>query len=114
MPVLILMLAYIAVGCLFVGIAIPLVQGKIKPNPWYGFRVKKTLRDPETWYAVNAYSGRRMVVLGAAVVAAGILLSPHGLIPTVGIPLYMFTCHGILLGGLVWIVADTFRYLRKF
>lgn len=114
MVVLILMVVYILVGALFVGISIPLVQGRIKPNPWYGFRVKKTLRDPETWYAVNAYSGRRMVVLGAAVAIAGVVFSPLGLIPKSGIPLYVFVCHGILLGGLAWILMDTLRYLRKF
>ena len=65
MALLIPMIVYVLVGALFVGISIPLVQGKVKPNPWYGFRVKKTMRNPDTWYAVNAYSGRRMVVLGA-------------------------------------------------
>ena len=110
----ILLLTYLFLGCLFIGVAVPLIQGRVKPNPWYGFRVPKTLNDPDTWYAVNAYFGRRFAVLGLAIVVAGVALSPLGLIPHFGSMVYMVVCHGIMIVSLIWVVIDTFRYLRKF
>jgi hypothetical protein len=111
---LILMLTYILVGALFIGVAVPLIQGRIKPNPWYGVRVPKTLNNPDTWYAVNAYFGRRFAVIGLLVAIAGVTLSPLGLIPKVGSLTYLIVCHTIMFGSLVWVTFDTFRYLRKF
>ena len=114
MLTLILVVSYVLIGGLFMGLAVPLIQGRIKPNPWYGFRVPKTLRDTETWYAVNAYFGRRFAVIGLLIAIAGVALCPLGLIPGIGLPTYMFVCHGILIGSLIWVIIDTFRYLRKF
>jgi len=37
-------------------ISIPLIQRRIRPNVWYGFRVRRTLEDPKVWYAANRYS----------------------------------------------------------
>ena len=114
MTTLILIATYIFLGGLFIGIAAPLIQGRVKPNPWYGFRVPKTMSDPDTWYAVNAYFGRRFAVAGLLTAVAGLALSPVALIPHVGPMGYMIVCHAIMLGSLIWIVVDTFRYLRKF
>jgi SdpI/YfhL protein family len=63
---LLLMLMYTISGCLLTALSIPLILGKIGPNPWYGFRVKKTLSDPAIWYPANAYAGKRLFVLGLA------------------------------------------------
>ncbi len=39
--------AYVGCGVLFIAIAIPLVQRRIPPNQWYGFRVERTVRFPD-------------------------------------------------------------------
>ena len=81
MTTLILLVTNVLLGGLFIAVAVPLIQGRVKPNPWYGVRVRKTLDDPDTWYAVNAYFGRRFAVMGLFIAVAGIALSPLGLIP---------------------------------
>jgi uncharacterized sodium:solute symporter family permease YidK len=114
MVTLVIAVSYVLLGSLFIGVAVPLIQGRIKPNPWYGVRVPKTLRDPETWYAVNAYFGRRFAVAGLLLAVVAVGLSPLGLIPRVGALTYSMLCQAIMLGSLIWITIDTFRYLRKF
>jgi hypothetical protein len=57
-----------------IGISIPLIQGRLGPNPWYGFRVRRTLEDPDLWYPVNAYSGWWGLSVGVAeIVVAAVL-----------------------------------------
>jgi hypothetical protein len=38
---------YVAGGALLTAISVPLIQKRIPPNPWYGFRVPQTLNDPD-------------------------------------------------------------------
>ena len=114
MTTFILIVTYVLIGALFIGLAVPLIQGKIKPNPWYGVRVPKTLNDRDTWYAVNAYCGRRFAVAGLLIAVVGVLLSPIALIPHIGAMGYMIAGHSVMIGSLLWITIDTFRYLRKF
>lgn len=114
MITLILLATYIGIGLLFVGVAVPLVQGKVKPNPWYGVRVRKTLENPEIWYAVNAYFGRRFAVIGLMIGVVGLVLFPLGFIPNVGPSLYVFLGHGFMIGSLIWVTIDTFRYMSRY
>jgi len=114
MATLLALLAYVLIGCLFIAVSVPLIRGRVKPNPWYGFRVRKTLSDSDTWYAVNAYFGRRFAVVGLLIAAVGLLLSPLGLIPHAGPALYFVVCDLILFACLIAAVVDTFTYLRKF
>jgi hypothetical protein len=62
-------------GLLLAVISVPLILQKIGPNPWYGFRVKKTLANPAVWYPVNAYAARRLLVVGLVTSGAAVLLS---------------------------------------
>ncbi len=114
MMVIVLFTTYLLISGLFIGLAVPLVQGRVKPNPWYGFRVRKTLENPDTWYAVNAYFGRRFAVVGLLVAVSGVMLLPLALIPHVGAIGYMMAEHTLLIFSLIWITVDTFRYLRKY
>ena len=69
-----LLLLYTFSGLLVAAISIPLILQMIRPNPWYGFRVKKTLDDPAVWYPVNAYAGKRLLVVGIVSSLAAVLL----------------------------------------
>ena len=59
-----LMVMYVVSGLLLCGLAMPLMAGKIGPNGLYGFRVKATMENPQLWYAVNKYAGRRLLAAG--------------------------------------------------
>jgi uncharacterized membrane protein len=38
-------------------IAIPMILGWVRPNPWYGVRTRKTRSSPEIWYRANRLGG---------------------------------------------------------
>ena len=64
-----MVIVYVFIGLMLVGLAVPLVRGRVRPNRWYGFRVQETLQDADVWYAVNSYSGRLLLSLGVIVLA---------------------------------------------
>ena len=43
-------LLFTAVGLPFLGLGVPPLRGRVRPNPWYGRRTEKTLSDEEVWY----------------------------------------------------------------
>jgi len=50
---------------LIIALAIPLRMRRVPPNRFYGVRTRATLADEDTWYDVNARSGRDLLVAGA-------------------------------------------------
>jgi SdpI/YfhL protein family len=106
-----LLILFTSAGVLLAAISVPLILGKIRPNPLYGFRVKKTLEDPGVWYPVNAYAAKRLLVAGLAIgVSAGLLF----LVPGIDLLVYVLSCAGIGLGALLVAVIQSFLYLRTF
>ena len=61
-------------GFLLVGVAIPLIKRRVKPNGFYGLRVPATFADEWVWYEANAKFGRDMIVYAAYVAVAGCAL----------------------------------------
>lgn len=114
MAILICLVVFVLEGCLFIGLALPLIQGKVKPNPWYGVRMRKTMQNPEIWYPVNAYCGRRLILVGVSMIAAAVLFCPLSLIPKVGIAAYTLCWVSSMLIGLIITIVQTFQYLSKF
>jgi len=55
-------------GLLFVGLSVPLIQKRVPPNRFYGFRTPKTLSDPKIWYEVNHISGIDLFLAGALII----------------------------------------------
>ena len=106
-----LLTLYVGAGLLLIGLSVPLIRRKVRPNPWYGFRVRQTLADPEVWYAANAYAGKCLLVVGVITV-----LTAVGLYRVTGITLdaYALACGGIILAALAFCVACSFRHLAKF
>ena len=71
-------LLFTAVGLLLVGLGVPLLRGRVRPNSWYGCRTEKTLSDEKVWYAVNRVTGRDLVAAGIGVVAVSVALLVFG------------------------------------
>ena len=105
-----LMILFMISGLVLAAISVPLILGKIPPNGWYGFRVKKTIENPETWYLVNKYAGKWLLVASLCMLmaAAGFAFIP-------GITLGAYS-NGVLL---VWVIIftsallATFRYMKS-
>ncbi len=71
-------LLFTAVGLVFVGLGVPLLRGRVPPNPWYGCRTEKTLSDEKIWYAVNRVTGRDLIAAGVAVVVGSLAVFVFG------------------------------------
>ncbi len=108
MPVL--MALFVASGLLLAGLSVPLIRGKIGPNPWYGFRVRRTLEDPAVWYPANAFAAKGLLIVGLTTAAAAIALA---FVPGLEVALYASAVAIVALGGLAVTVVLSVRYLNR-
>ena len=108
-PRIILFTLYLCGGTLLALLGIPLIRRKVPPNPWYGFRVPRTLSDAAVWYPANRYAGGWMLVTGLGWVAAATV----GYLLPVGFVSYALACAGVLLVILAIGMVQSFRYLRR-
>ncbi len=69
---------FIVDGLLLIALGVPLLQGQMPPNSWYGFRTRKTLSDEKIWYAVNRVAGKDMILAGAVIIVSALLLPAFG------------------------------------
>ncbi len=94
-----LVLFMVCAALLVAALAWPLARGAVGPNRWYGVRLPETLADPDVWYPVNRYFGRRMVAVSLQVVAAALVLA---LVPGIDMALYVVLLSGMIsLGALI-------------
>lgn len=70
-PVSVSMVCMFLIGILLV--VLGNYMGKVKQNPFVGFRTGRTLSDPENWIRTNRVGGFGMVVSGIVMMAAGII-----------------------------------------
>lgn len=103
-----LILLYIAGGMLMILLAVPLYFGKIKPNPWYGFRIRKTLQNPDVWYLVNKYGAGWMMVSGLVTVLCAVAFA---LIPGISLDGYATSCALTFATVTTVGLVITFRYM---
>jgi hypothetical protein len=106
---LVLLLLFTFSGLLLAVISVPLILQKIGPNPWYGFRVRKTLDDPAIWYPVNAYAGKRLLAVGILNSLSAVLLF---FVPGLEVTTYALAIAGIALGGILVALIQSIVYLR--
>lgn len=67
-------LGFALIGLVFVGLSIPLIQRRIPPNHFYGFRTPKTLANPTIWYEVNHVAGNDFFIAGALIAASSLAM----------------------------------------
>jgi hypothetical protein len=106
-----LLALFVVSGLLLAGLSVPLMLGKIGPNPWYGFRVRRTLADPAVWYAANTYSAKWFFAVGLLTSMVAVLLY---CLPGVDTAEYAIGTAGVVLVGLAVTVIQSFRYLGNF
>jgi len=101
---------FVASGLLLSGLSIPMILKKVKPNGLYGFRVRKTLENPEIWYAVNSYSGKWLLGTGLVVVAAAVGLS---FFPGLTVDAYALGVLAFFAVAFAVSLAASVRYLKS-
>lgn len=107
---IILSITFLFTGLVFIGISIPLLYEKIKPNNWYGFRTRKTFSNEEIWYKANKYMGKDFIILGCLMVLYNLVLF------VLPIDILFFVCPGNLIisvAGISIVIVRSFLYLRK-
>ena len=109
-PTTLLMLVFLVAGAAIIGLNVPLMRGRVGPNSAYGFRVRRTIENPEIWYPVNAYAARRGMWLGAAIIVAAVVLD---FVPGLGVGLYSGLVGAVALVGLAIVLVQTFGYLGR-
>ncbi|HZQ05601.1 MAG TPA: SdpI family protein [Anaerolineae bacterium] len=107
---LLLQLLYILAGLAMSAIALPLIQRRIKPNPFYGFRTPKAFQSETIWYEINAYSGKRLFIAGL-IIALVALLVP--LLPGINLEIYVTVITFIVILSLALAFISSFRYLNQ-
>lgn len=104
------MFVFVAVGLLNIGLAVPLVRRRVKPNSVYGFRTAKTRSSECIWYEANAYAGRMLLLGGAALVMAAVALY---IVFRADFIAYNIAWNVVLLSSIAIQVWLDFRHLRS-
>ncbi len=106
---LILGLSNVFCAVLVLGLSMPLLRGKVKPNPLYGVRFAKSFESEELWYAINAYGARRMIIWSVVLLVIGVL--------TFFVPLEGHTLRTLLFAfaPLLYLIPafEAYRYARR-
>ena len=105
------MLLFVCSGLLLVGLSIPLMLRRVKPNWWYGFRTPKTFSDERIWYESNAYAGKSLLIASIIHTVVSLVLY---FIPTfrANLVVYATTCGVIFVIVFTIVIVLSFRYLR--
>jgi hypothetical protein len=93
-----------------VAAAVPLIQGKVKMNPWYGVRIPAAFESDERWFEINRHGGRLLFAWGVAIAVTalvGAFLKRRAWVT------YDWTALVIIMGGLALVVAQIYRHARK-
>ena len=106
------MLLFVGTGLLLVGLSIPLLLRRVKPNWLYGFRTPKTFSDERIWYDSNAYAGKWLLISGAIHTVVSLVLY---FVPfyRANLLIYAITCGVIFTVVFVMTIVLSFRYLRS-
>ena len=105
-----LLLLFIACGAALIAMSVPLILGRVPPNRLYGFRVRRTLHQPETWYPANRFSGKLGAMLGLILIVAAIALYS---VPGISLEVFAWSFLAIAGLGLGLLLGLSFRYLKS-
>jgi len=101
---------YLVCGTLLAGLSLPLIWKKVPPNGLYGFRVSKTLDNPQVWYEVNTYSGKRLFWTGVSTILAALALY---FIPGISVDGYALGVLAVFTVVIVVGLVQSVRYMRS-
>ena len=98
-------------GMLCLGLAIPLILGKVRRNALYGVRFPQSLQSDEAWFAINRFGGKRLALWSLPLIAIGIV--------SLFLPLQSHTVLTVSIGfaPLIFILIPAFeswRFARQY
>jgi hypothetical protein len=103
--IMIMPLVFVLVSCSVILVSLPLVQGKVKPNGFYGIRIQKAFESESLWFQVNSVGGSILIYysLVSIIVSSVLMVSAPGRFTfgtwfPIGVGmLYMIACFHIFL-----------------
>lgn len=105
-----LLISFVLIGLINIGISLPLILRQIGPNVIYGYRVRKTLENPEIWYEVNEYFAWRLLICGTIFLVCSILL--YG-VPGMNLDFYPIACLLTFIVPFIIGMSQTSAYLKR-
>jgi len=100
----------VIIGIVLAIVSLPMIANKIKPNPLYGYRVKRTLENPQIWYQVNHYAGKQLF-------AAGVLIFLFSIgtviLPGMNLQIYSLIATAVNLSLVIIAVIRSTNYLNS-
>jgi hypothetical protein len=106
----ILLALYSFGGVILSGLSVPLLLNKIPPGGFLGFRLRSAMNNPQLWYQVNAYVGKRFLVVGLGTSIGAIIL--YYTIPT-NVEEYALSCLGLFLALILWAMITSSLFLKS-
>ena len=64
--------AWVVAGVLSIGLSIPLLHGKVRPNALYGVRFSESFQSDDAWFTINRYGAKRFILWALPMIAVGI------------------------------------------
>ena len=108
---MVIFIVYIAVGLVLIAAGIPLSMRKVRPNEYYGFRTKSTLGNEALWYAVNAATGKTLIIGGVIGNMATVILYFR---PEVSQEMFVSGALVILSLVMIGVLVTSFLQLRHY
>jgi uncharacterized membrane protein len=102
-------LYFIGMSVFLILLELPLAMNLVRPNPLYGFRVRRTLSDERIWYLANSYAGKVSILTGIVTIVLAAVLRLTAMSPAT----YGWICVLVLVGGLVLTVVMTLIYMKR-
>lgn len=103
------MLLFVAIGLLFVGLSVPLIRRRVKPNHLYGFRTPKTMSNEQIWYDANVYAGRTLLWAGIVFIVVVVIY----FVLRTNFIAYNIVCAVVGMTTVLTATALSFRHLRS-
>jgi hypothetical protein len=66
-------LSWTVAGLLCLGLAIPLIRGRVHPNRLYGVRFPQSFQSNEAWFAINRFGGKRLAMGSIPLILVGVV-----------------------------------------
>ena len=102
--------AYFIGGLFLILLSLPLMYGKVKPNPFYGFRVPATLEDPILWYPVNKFFAKRQLLVGIVEAMASVGLY---FVKGINITGYAFSVLAVFVIAFSIAAIQSWKYMKS-
>ncbi len=100
---------YLIGGIVLALISLPLIAEKIKPNPFYGFRIPATMDNPNLWYAVNKFFGKRLLAVAIADIAASV---GFYFWPNISVDVYALSALGVFVIAFGVAMFQSWKYIK--